>query len=385
MTSDRQIHIGLMIHGATDYRREMRRGISAFARTRPSLTTETWDGKTPPVEWARQFKGDGLIAQVLHPPLQKYLRRQRRLAAVNISGWLDEPGLPAVLPDDMAIGRIAAEYFLQRGYQQFAYFGSPHPAFSRKRCEAFGARLGQADHEVRFFTQDLDVANHPDHMWQKRCRMEWLASLRSPAALFVQDDTLSRDLLKACLELGRTVPDEIAILGVNDDELVCEMSQPELSSVQARFLQVGYQATARVVAVIEGSDNAPEKVLVPPGRVTERGSTQALAIEDPVVARAMRFILDHANRVITVDSVLDELGVSRRSLEMKFRKALDQTPWEVIRQTHIRRSEQFLISSDYAIGRIAELSGFKDAYQFSVMFKNATGLSPSHYRDKHRA
>jgi LacI family transcriptional regulator len=384
MASDRHTHIGLLIHGASDYRRDVRRGISAFARTRPWLSIETWDGKTPPVEWVRRFRGDGVIAQVTRRPLCSYLRRQRRLPVVNISGWIRDPGLPTVQPDDRAIGRVAAEYFLERGYRQCAYLGIPEAAFSLHRGDAYQSAIEQAGGHLRRFIMDVGAMERPPRGWDPELQREWVRSLPTPTGLFVVGDDIARNVLRFCQDLSIRVPEKMAILGVNDDELICEMTQPALSSVNLRLHNLGFEAVSQLLANLEGRGSTPGKVLLAPGRVTERGSSKALAVDDPVVAHALRFILDHADRVITVESVLDEVGISRRSLEMKFTKALGRTPWEVIRKAHIERAEQFLISSDYSIGRIAELSGFKDAYQFSVMFKKAHGASPSRYRQRHR-
>jgi len=205
------------------------------------------------------------------------------------------------------------------------------------------------------------------------------------AAGAVAVEISGRKVIRLCRDAGIPVPDRIAVLGINNDELVCEMCDPPLSSLNLGLQRLGYLATERVLQRIDGRDDGPRMRLLPPGRVAERGSTRACGVDDPVLAAAMRYIDDHTAQRIGVEDVLDHLGVSRRSLELKFRRTLDTTPWKAIQLARVRRAEALLTDTELSIARVADLSGFTSSYQFSVMFKRSIGVSPTAYRAAGRA
>jgi LacI family transcriptional regulator len=180
------------------------------------------------------------------------------------------------------------------------------------------------------------------------------------------------------------VPEEIAVLGVNDDELICEMANPPLSSVVHNARRIGYEAAAMLDRLMQGRKVVADLVIDPLG-VKTRQSTDLLAIEDPEVAKAVRFIREHACEGIRVDDVLDQVALSRRTLEMRFRDAVGRPPHVEIRRVQLERVKELLVTSDFKLDRIAELTGFSTAQYLAGLFHRVVNMTPGAWRQAGRA
>jgi LacI family transcriptional regulator len=213
---------------------------------------------------------------------------------------------------------------------------------------------------------------------------DWLRSLEKPVGLLARDDLRAREVLDACRLAGLHVPEEIAVLGVNDDELICEMADPPLSSIIHNARRVGYEAAAMLENLMSGGKVLADIVVDPLG-VHARQSTDLLAIEDAEVAKAVRFIREHACDGIRVDDVLDQVTLSRRALEKRFRAAVGRPPHMEIRRAQLERVKQLLVTSDYKLERIAEMTGFSTAQYLAGLFHRIVKMTPGAWRAAGRA
>jgi LacI family transcriptional regulator len=365
------------------YSRGILRGVADFAKMHGQWDI-TFNQRIDP-DFTRTFTQDqvrGVIIQV---------RRQEQIdkliasgvPAVNVSNVLP-PGaaLPAVFPDDVATGRMAAAYFLERGFKHFAYFGFPGHCYSQGRQEGFVQALREAGFTCAVFPRFGNPAQTPQAEQQER--LAALKTLPQPLAAFCRNDTCAKETVHDAIKLGLLVPDQIAVLGVDNDEINCELSGVQLSSIRLNTEQIGYQAANLLAKLMAGQAPPTEPILIPPVEVITRRSTDVLALADTEVASAVRFIRDRGGREINVEDLLERTELSRRSLEMRFRKALGRSPYQEIRRVQIERAKLLLSRTDRPVGEIADACGFKEARQLSTAFHDRMGLTPRQYRRRAR-
>jgi len=211
----------------------------------------------------------------------------------------------------------------------------------------------------------------------------WLAGLPQPLALMACNDVRGLHILDVCTRLGILVPEQVAVVGVDNDEVVCELCTPPLSSVEPDPERIGYSAAELLDQLMAKKSSRPKRVTVDPVGVVGRRSTDALAIEDRIVAAAMRFIREHAFTGCRVDDIMRHLHVSRSVLERHFREHLKRSPQSEIRAVQLSRVKQLLIETDFPLEHIAEVSGFEHPEYLSVMFKRTCALTPGQYRRLH--
>jgi len=324
-------------------------------------------------DFTRIFKRDnvrGVIIQIRKHEQADALIRSG-VPAVNVSNLMDPPvALPGVFPDDVATGAMAANYFLERGFKSFAYSGSMDLEYSRRRQEGFCRTV--APHTCT-------VLKRP---WEDQSpqRAELLKSLPRPLAIFCCNDACAKEMVREVIRLGAAVPDEVAVLGVDNDEINCEWSGMQLSSIRLDTQKIGYEAASLLGRLIDGQPAPAEPILVPPLEVITRRSSDVLALADSEVAAAVRFIRDRGGKDMNVEDLLERTSLSRRALEMRFRKALGRSPYQEIRRVQIERAMLLLSRTDRPVHEIADACGFKEPRQLSTAFQERIGLTPRQYR-----
>jgi LacI family transcriptional regulator len=328
-----------------------------------------------------EWDGDGIIAQPRQDmPFVKQLT-ECGVPVVSLSGPPGTGGLPAVRANQEAVAELAINHFRERGFVRFAYCGDarekiwpPTGELFRKHAEAGGYTCDvyqpAYDREAR--------ALRIGHM------AKWLRTLPKPVGLLARDDLRAREVLDACRVAGLHVPEEVAVLGTNDDELICEMANPPLSSIVHNARRVGYEAAAMLDRLMAGKKVIADIVVDPLG-VHTRQSTDLLAIEDPDVATAVRFIREHACEGIHVEDVLDQVPLSRRALEKRFRAAVGRPPHMEIRRAQLERVKELLVGSDYKLEKIAEITGFSSAQYLAGLFRRMMNMTPGAWRQAGRA
>jgi LacI family transcriptional regulator len=376
--------IGLVMSHSLDFYRDILRGVKAFAVERPGWVFTPVAPERPAIELARALRCDGYLAHVFTQPLARALLALRKLV-VSVAGVLPELPMPHVMVDHAEVGRQAARHFLERGVQRFGFVGYPRHAFSVGRELGFREVVAAAGFTLDSFLERHDRIQDPSGFWKwNRPLMDWLAGLRRPVGILASNDVQGAQVSEFCRQLGFRVPDEVAIVGVDDDDLLCELSRPSLSSVALPGERIGYEAAVLLDRWLRGSRPPKKVVVLPPVGVVVRQSSDLMAVPDPQVSAALRFIREQADRPLRVQDVLREVPMARRALERRFRKLLQRSISEEIRRVHLERSRQLLSQTDLPLSAVATQSGFTDGRQLSVVFRRETGLTPSAFRRRFR-
>ncbi|MBA2115268.1 Xylose operon regulatory protein [Planctomycetes bacterium FF15] len=307
--------------------------------------------------------------------------QQRKIPAVDVDDIGPSiPKIGRVITDEAARAELAIEHLLSKGFKQFAYFAPPSHRYSNNRGEAFQQTVTMRGYECHTYRPGYRAGRKMSWGEQQRRVNRWLLSLPRPIAILAVDAHHARQLAEVCHFSSIRVPDDFAILAGDSDDLLCEVSTPPLSAVSLACEQIGYEAAAMLHQMIEGKNAPIEPVLVPPHGVTSRQSTDFLAIDDPLIVRALRFIQNHSQHAIGVDDILREVPLSRRSLEIQFRSYLGRTPAEEIRRVQLERAKELLLNRDLSITEVALSSGFSNATRFGIAFRKKFKTTPRNFR-----
>jgi len=375
-------NVALLIETSRSFPRNVVRGVGDYARVHGPwlfyLPSEMPVRSIPPKE---EWDGEGIIAQTHRDA--KFMKElaESGVPVVTLSGPPGTGEAHCVVPNQKAVVELAVAHFRDRGFVRFAYCGShaeriwpPLGEFFRTLVESMGYRCDLYQPAFDPGIQTLRLAHLAD----------WLKALQKPVALLASSDARAREVLDACRHANLHVPEDIAVLGVNDDEMICEMANPRLSSVIHNARRIGYEAAAMLQRLMAGKKVMADIVVDPLG-VHARQSTDLLAIEDPEIATAVRFIRENACASIRVDDVLEQVALSRRALEKRFRTAVGRPPHMEIRRVQLERVKELLVTTDYKLEKIAELTGFSTAQYLAGLFHRVVKVTPGAWRAAGRA
>lgn len=377
--------VALVIETSNSYGRGLLRGIHAYVREHGPWSTylaEQGRGDAPP-PWLEGWNGAGVIARIENQRIADAIVKLK-LPVVDVSAARAVPSIPWVETDDEAIARSAVDHLLERGFKHFAFCGDARFQWSKLRAAAmtrFLAEAGQSCHVIETSGKSRASAKPGSEESQLTT---WLKKLPRPVGVLACYDIRGRQLLEICRRNNIAVPEEVAVLGVDNDELLCMLADPPLSSIAPDTHRTGYLAAQLLDRMMRGERVPSTGHLVTPLGLITRQSTDVLAIDDPHVSQAARFIREHACDGINVEDVLAHTPLSRRVLESRFKKLLRRTPHEEIQRVQLRRVEQLLKETDLPLSTIADRAGFKHTEYLSVVFKQKLGLPPSEYRAKNR-
>ncbi|MFP4054209.1 MAG: substrate-binding domain-containing protein [Phycisphaerae bacterium] len=326
---------------------------------------------------------DGVIG-ALAPPERSEAARRLHCPAVNVSNAEAKSSFPRVISDDRQVGVMVAEHFLDCGFKQFAFVGRDGRRFSCQREEGFRQRLAQDGH--------ICLAPPPPPLftpaWADHALAPWLARQSFPLAVMGTNDGWARHVIDAANLNDLRVPDDVAVVGVDNDEVQCELSDLPLSSVEIATDRIGYEAAALLDRLMTSTPSQRQQIQVPgpipPKGIVLRESSDIFAVEDPDVAQAMSFIRQHAHEPLLVADVVAEVGAGVRSLQMRFRKSTGRTMSQEICNAHVQRAKQLLRDTDWPMLRVALASGFTGAERLSVVFRREVGITPTRYRKQFR-
>jgi LacI family transcriptional regulator len=386
--------IGIQLDFAGSYGRGVLRGVMQYANLQ-----RDWEFLMPPMYSLKSKKtvdpatADGVIAMI-HSMRSIEPFARAGVPVVNTARTLSieemaSQGLPTIVPDDAEIARMAFRYFAERGFRTFGFCGHPTASWSRVRCQAF---------------EDCCVAGGGSFSAAAavdRVPERWIKSLPRPCAILAANDRYAWHAIDACREINISVPEEIAVLGVDNDTLLAEMISPTLSSIDLAAERIGFLAAETLDrlmkqgrSVASGGKTAaranreaatPAAAMeVKPAAVITRRSTDVLSIADEAVGSAVRYIREHAISPIGVDDVLDHVAMSRRNLERRFKRAMGRSLLDEIRRVRLDRACQLLRDTDLDMLRIAHQSGFAGQVRFSTVFREAMKQTPTEYRRAHR-
>lgn len=383
--------VALLVETSLGYGRRFLRGVVRYSRLHGP-----WAFYITPAD-LRQFLprmeewgGTGIIARLETPQVEKAvlatglptialdLTYRQRVAGSRLAR------VHEVRPDSHAAGRIAAEHLLDRGLRSFAFVGlSSDLPWSVERGRGFAERIAAAGLPCAEFPLPRRAA---DRQWgrEQKILAAWLAALPRPLGVLACDDDRARQVCEACRGAGLAVPDGVAVVGVDNDDLLCELADPPLTSVALDSEAAGWEAAALLDRLMRGERLSPQHILVAPTGVIVRRSSDVRVTDDPAVRQAVRFITDKAALPIRVADVVAAAGCKRRSLELRFHAALGRSIVAEIQRARLERARRLLAESDLSVERIAAASGFSSSGYLIRLFKRETGLAPGAFRDRLR-
>ena len=335
----------------------------------------------------QQWDGEGIITQ-----LGVDLGHLRRLIdeagcpAVSLNNNDPEFEIARVVPDDRAAGQMAAEHLLQRGFKHYAFYSLGQSAYSSKRrYAAFNRTLQQAGFEAEFLTCAAEQGP-PEATWQNRQRRlgHKLAVLEKPVGIFCVNDQAAVEVIESCLAESIAIPDQVAVLGMLDMDIFRHSTTVALSSVRIDYDQVTKAACDLLGRMMDGEPAPADPIRFAPVGVSVRQSTDTLAAHSPVVAAAVRFMLDHYQRDIGIDQMINATGGSRAGLFKAFKDDLGRTPGDLLTQIRLDKAKQMLEQTDEKVYTVAEECGFGTTVNLHRAFKRHIGQSPNAWRKKGR-
>ncbi len=384
MPARRCPQIALLVDTATSWGRRIIRGVARYARQQGG-----WDlwleqrcqhspGRLPP-----GWRGDGVIARVADRSMARHLAAAPG-PVVNVSA-APAPGgrFPTVTADLRVAARLAVGHLLDQGFRNFGYFAPLGLSYVDIHHRSFVGALADAGHPCSVLAARRGARVRP---WRKRQRdlQAWLDALPKPVAVLTWTSDRGREVLHACRALGLLVPEQVAVLGGDEDVLLCETCNPPLSGVALTSERIGHEAAALLHRLLEGARPPTAPILIEPTRVVIRQSTHTLAIDDRTLAQAVAFIRAHAAVPIRVGDVLRAVPMSRSRFERRFHATFGRSPAAEIRRVHLERARELLADTDLPIPDVAEASGFQSREYLAYAFKRATGMTPREFRTRVR-
>lgn len=383
-------HVAVLTETTHTAGRSVLRGISQYVREHSPWSIyyapRALEQAAP--AWLKNWEGDGIIARISSEPIMEKLKALGIPFVDVIGGISTDETVPRVSASDEGIGRKAAAYFMGNGFRKFAFLGMHDEIWSTTRKIGYFNAL----HEHGFSVNILQLPSFYDpasreyrrRSWEKieEELASWAVTLPRPCAVFCSNDDLGRYMIEACRRAGIAVPDELALLGVDNDDLFCELCDPPLSSIDANHFKMGFKAAELLDRLMRGEHAPPQSVTVPAGDLFVRASSDALAIDDPNLALALQFIRTHARTGISVDDVAEHSFLSRSVLQRRFKAELGQTVHERILHEKIQHARDLIAGTSLSLAEIAEKSGFKHQEYMGVIFRKKLNLTPAQYREQ---
>ena len=327
---------------------------------------------------------DGVIARATKSLAEA--ARHSEVPIVNV--WLNSPvdDLPSVFPDWEASGVMAAEHLLARGFRQFGYLGFERDIDSRRQLHGFRKVIRQAGFNCTTYRFSRTSVSGVALGWEKFLvgLDTWINSWKPPIGIFVCQDIFCRYLIDVCRSKGLHVSQDVGIVGTHNESDICYAPQPALSSIDLGFGQIGYRAAALLDQLMSGKPSPITPELVMPAELISRESTDAHAVDDPLVGRALRFMTENSHLRIGVNHVAAAVSTPRRSLERKFRESLGRSIAEEVARLRLERTKRRLVETDASLKDVAIDAGFRSADHFYKVFARVEGISPREYRQRHQ-
>lgn len=321
---------------------------------------------------------------------------QLRIPTVVLAAMQETLELPFVTADSEQLARLAGDYLLKRRFKNFAFFGTNQAKWSRERMQHFSTYLDEAGYTVYMFKEEgvpaINGLTSFTKLWTsatlqsgQQKAIEWLRRLPKPVAVFAGCDMLGCHLSNLATEAGFVIPDQVAVLGVDNDQAICNICDPPLSSISLNYRKAGYDAAGLLDSIICGRQTMQGQcVKIQPTHVETRGSTDIFSIDDAEIVQALKYIRQRSSQPMQVDEIASHVCISKRSLQLKFQKALGRSIHKEIVQAHFEVARTLLLETNLSIDEIAVRSGFHYTSNMRRAFKQVAGLLPQKYRQQHR-
>ena len=314
---------------------------------------------------------------------------------IALSTLQNVSNLPYITANSESVARMAIEHFLKKKFRNFAFFGLTQAQWSLDRMNFFSRCLAEEGYNVHTYEEQIPIINDfvPfTTLWTnitlstgQQKLMEWLRQLPKPVAILASCDFFACHLINITNEVKLNVPDDVAILGVNDDRALCNICDPPLSSIALNFKKAGYESAKLLDRIISGQQAMEGQCIeIQPTHIESRGSTDIFAIDDLEIIQVLKYIKQNSNKPLQVDEIASHVYISKRSLQLRFRKALGRSIHDQIVQAHFDIAKTLLIETNLPIDEIASRSGFLYTSNMRRAFKQITGMLPQKYRQQHR-
>jgi len=347
------------------YGREIIRGVREYTQKNRIWQLAVSEASVKNIRALKREKPDGVIGLFATPELED-AARSMKIPSVSVSSMCKGNKLPGVIPQNASISQLAARHFLERGFHHFAYAGYHQHFFSRDRQHAFATAVKEAG---------FDCHNLPDGQDVKSVR-----SLPKPVAVMACSDGRAKQLISACVRAGTRIPQDLAVVGVDNDEAMCELAEVPLSSIDPNGRRIGFEAAAMLEKLMGDGKVEQKLVQIPPAGLVARASSEVLAVSDEEVANAIRYMQVHACDPMRVEDMMGELKVSRRTLEKRFRTIVGRTLHDEIRRLQFEKARKLLSETDLNIPQVATRCGFRDPKRFTTLFREEFGSPPVAFR-----
>ncbi len=334
------------------------------------------------VKWAKNWKADVVIGQFDDNDDVGLFRKNGILAfAQDYRRRFEE--IPNITADYDKTGDIAAKLFISKGFKNYAYFGYNHVCWSDYRLDGFRKSV-ESSGICEFFS--VYDGQHIESMWyyESGSIREWLINLPKPIAIMACDDNQAMILIETCNSCGLKIPNEVAVIGVDNDEIICNLSNPTITSVNINIECGGYEAAKMAERMLEDKSYMGHDIVLQPLAVVNRSSTSVFATSDPNVLKALLYIHQNVDRRINVDDILKDIPISRRLFELKFKKEIGETIYSYMIRQRVERFAELLITTNESVTNLAMKMNEEDSKSISRNFKKVKGCTPVEYRRKKR-
>jgi len=379
--------VALLVESSRAYGRGVLSGVARFVREHDNWSVFFQDlnlcDSTP--EWLKTWKGEGIISRLENDDILGVIRRLK-VPVVYLRRVGASTNAPQILTNNSEVSRLCFEHLRERGFRHFAYCGFNGADYSDERKETFVSLVEQAGLRCHVYSGRPHPAQGDTAQFEGlglqdgNVLLDWIRQLPKPIGLMACNDMRGQQVLDACRSIDVDLPDDIAVVGVDNDEVLCNLSTPPLSSVAPNAEKIGYEAAVLLSRMMAGAKVSTGDIFVKPSGVVPRRSTEVLAMEDQQVAAATRFIREHACEGIDVSDVLHAVPMSRSTMDRRFIKILGYSPKDEILRVRLNRAKQLLAETDLPLALIAEKVGLEHVEHFSRIFKNRIGMAPSAFR-----
>jgi LacI family transcriptional regulator len=386
--------VALIVETSRAYGRGVLRGISQFVRQTPWWSVRLQDrGLNDPLpEWLTRSQLDGIIARVETPELADALKQLRR-PVINLSAMSTDEYFPTIDTDDEQVAELAFEHFADRGFRNLAFCGYSGAKWSDTRHRRFAALAREAGINCDEFVprrrrapsrKPQTLALEMSGLIHDQELAAWLQRLPRTTGVFAANDLRGRQLLGLCSDHNLIVPDHLSVLGVDNDGLLCELTDPPLSSIEPDCERIGLSAAAALDSMMTRPRRRPADQFIAPAGIATRKSTDVLAINEPLIVRAVRYIREHACEGIGVPDVLRQVPLSRSKLERGFTRHLGRPPKAEILRIQLERARELLRETDMPLPEVSSLCGFRHPEYFNALFRQKNGMPPGRFRRQNK-
>ncbi len=379
-------HVALLVETSTSFGRRLIQGVADYVRENGpwSVYVEQRSIYDPAPPWLRHWDGDGIISRAAYPELAR-LVLQTQVPVVDLNEQVLGLGLPLIFNDHRAIGRLAAEHLLERGFRHFGFIGHPGIYWSEERHQGFTEAVQDAGFCCEEYRGTGKTRRrYHQQSWEREMDRvgAWVRELPKPVGIMAANDFRAVQLLDACRRAQVAVPEEAAVIGVDDEEVACELASPPLSSVVPDAWRMGWEAAALLDKLMCGEKPPFMEKFIPPKGIVVRQSTEITALDDPLLAAALSYIRQFACQEIHIKDVVRYVGLSRSALQRRFRRSLGRSIHEMILQTRLERVKVLLAETDLSLTEIALRTGLHYAEYLHSVFRKHFGLTPGQYRQE---